>query len=223
MNDISGEGLLLKADFHVHSKYSRDCNMTLEQIIRKCQDKGINCIALTDHGSAEGALLLQQMAPFTVIVGEEVLTPYGEIMGLFLKETVPSGLSPLEAAARIKAQGGLVGVPHPFDSMRGLKMDSLESLVPQLDFLEVFNSRSIFRSNNSLAKRLVSQHGLLATAGSDAHTPGEIGKAYVEMQEFTGKEEFKKSLVQGKIIGRRSSPLVHVSTTMANIKQHFKR
>ena len=114
-------------------------------------------------------------------------------------------------------------MPHPFDSMRGLKMANLESLMPQLDFLEVFNSRSIFRSNNALAKRLVSQHGLLATAGSDAHTPGEIGKAYVEMPEFTGKEDFKKSLAQGKIVGRRSSPLVHVSTTLANIKQHFKR
>lgn len=197
--------------------------MSLEQIIKKCLHKGINCIALTDHGTAEGALRLQQMAPFTVIVGQEVLTPDGEIMGLFLKETVPTGLSPLEAASHIKKQGGLVGVPHPFDSMRGLKKGSLDSLLPQLDFLEVFNARSLLRSNNGLAKRLVIQHGLLATAGSDAHTPGEIGNAYVEMPEFTGVEDFKKSLAQGKIVGRRSCPLVHVSTTMANIKQHFKR
>ena len=197
--------------------------MSLEQIVKTCRDKGINCIALTDHGSAEGALRLRQIAPFTVIVGQEVLTPDGEIMGLFLTGTIPGGLSPLEAAARIKAQGGLVGLPHPFDSMRGLKRASLESLLPQLDFLEVFNSRSLFRSNNGLAKRLVSQHGLLATAGSDAHTPGEIGQAYVEMPEFVSKEDFKKSLAQGKIVGRRSSPLVHVSTTMANLKQYFKR
>ena len=197
--------------------------MSLEQIVKTCRDRGINCIALTDHGSAEGALRLRQIAPFTVIVGQEVLTPDGEIMGLFLTGTIPTGLSPLEAAARIKTQGGLVGLPHPFDSMRGLKRASLESLLPQLDFLEVFNSRSLFTSNNGLAKRLVSQHGLLATAGSDAHTPGEIGQAYVEMPEFISKEDFKKSLAQGKIVGRRSSLLVHVSTTMANIKQYFKR
>ena len=197
--------------------------MSLEQIIKACRDRGINCIALTDHGSTEGALRLRQLAPFTVIVGQEVLTPDGEIMGLFLTGTIPSGLSPLEAAARIKAQGGLIGVPHPFDSMRGLKRASLASLLPQLDFLEVFNSRSLFKINNGLAKRLVSLHGLLATAGSDAHTPGEIGQAYVEMPEFISKEDFKKSLAQGKIVGRRSSPLVHVSTTMANIKQYFKR
>jgi len=197
--------------------------MTLEQIIRKCLDRGINCIALTDHGKADGALRLQQMAPFTVIVGQEVLTPDGEIMGLFLKETIPNGLSPSETAARIKEQGGLVGVPHPFDSLRGLKRKSLESLLPQMDFIEVFNSRSFFKSNNSHAKRLVHQHGLLATAGSDAHTPGEIGKAYVEMPEFASKEDFRKSLAQGKIVGRRSSPLVHFSTTMANLKQRFKR
>ena len=214
---------MLKADFHIHSNYSRDCAMPLEQIIRKCQDKGINCIALTDHGNADGALRLQQIAPFTVIVGQELLTPDGEIMGLFLKETIPSGLSPAEAVSRIKAQGGLAGVPHPFDSMRGLKRDTLESLLPQMDFLEVFNSRSLFGSNNTRAKRLVSQLGLLATAGSDAHTPGEIGKAYVEMPEFAGKEDFKKSLAQGKIVGQRSSPLVHLATTMANLKQHFKK
>jgi predicted metal-dependent phosphoesterase TrpH len=197
--------------------------MTLEQIIRKCLDRGINCIALTDHGKADGALRLQQMAPFTVIVGQEVLTPDGEIMGLFLKETIPNGLSPSETAARIKEQGGLVGVPHPFDSLRGLKRESLESLLPQMDFIEVFNSRSFFKSNNNHAKRLVRQYGLLATAGSDAHTPGEIGKAYVEMSEFASKEDFGKSLAQGKIVGRRSSPLVHFSTTMANLKQRFKR
>lgn len=213
---------MLRADFHVHSNYSLDCAMTLEQIVRKCLDRGINCIALTDHGKADGALRLQQIAPFTVIVGQEVLTPDGEIMGLFLKETIPSGLFPSEAVARIKAQGGLVGVPHPFDLLRGLKRDTLENLLPQMDFIEVFNSRSLLRSDNTHAKRLVRQHGLLATAGSDAHTPGEIGKAYVEMPEFASKEDFRKSLAQGKIVGRRSSPLVHFSTTMANLKQRFK-
>jgi len=207
----------------VHSNYSRDCAMTLEQIVRKCLDRGINCIALTDHGNADGALRLQQIASFTVIVGQEVLTPDGEIMGLFLKETIPSGLSPSEAVSRIKAQGGLVGAPHPFDPLRGLKRDTLENLLPQMDFVEVFNSRSLLWSHNTQAKRLASQHGLLATAGSDAHTPGEIGKAYVEMPEFAGKEDFRKSLAQGKIVGRRSSPLVHFATTMANLKQRFKK
>jgi len=197
--------------------------MPLELIVKKCQEKGINCMALTDHGTAEGAMRLKQIAPFTVIVGQEVLTPDGELMGLFLNESIPSGLTPLEAVARIKEQGGLVGVPHPFDSMRGFKKGSLESLMPQLDFLEVFNARSLFMNNSGLAKRLVSQHSLLATAGSDAHTPGEIGKTYIEMPEFTGKDDFKKSLAQGMIIGRHSSLLVHVATTMNNIKHHFKR
>ena len=92
--------------------------MPLEKIIERCQKVGINCIALCDHGTAEGALKMREIAPFTVIVAEEILTPYGEIMGMFLEETIPSGLSVPETIARIRAQGGLVCIPHPFDTFR---------------------------------------------------------------------------------------------------------
>lgn len=143
-------------------------------------------------------------------------------MGLFLKETIPGGLSPSEAAARIKAQGGLVGVPHPFDRLRGFKADALESLLPQLDFIEVFNSRSMFKSDYARARQLINQKRLLATAGSDAHTTGEIGKSYIEMPEFSTREEFLKSLAQGKIVGHLSCPMVHFYTTFYKIKKRFK-
>ena len=99
---------MLKADLHMHSEYSMDCNMPLEKIIERCQEVGVNCIALSDHGTAEGALKLREIAPFKVIVAEEVLTPHGEIMGLFLEETIPSGLSAEATIDRIKAQNGLV-------------------------------------------------------------------------------------------------------------------
>ncbi len=214
---------MLKADLHMHSNYSRDCSMPLEQIIQICQDRGINCVALTDHGQTEGALRLREIAPFKVIIGQEVLTPDGEIMGLFLKETVPAGLSPADAVARIKEQGGLAGVPHPFDRLRGLKRSALENLLPQLDFIEVLNARSLLKRDNVDARRAVAEHRFLAAAGSDAHPAGEIGRVYVEMDEFSDKQEFLTSLAKGKVTGHLSSPFVHFHTSIAKVTQKFRK
>jgi hypothetical protein len=95
-----------------------DCDTPLEKIINRCLEVGINCVAIADHGTAEGALKMQGIAPFSVIVAEEILTPHGEIMGMFLKETIPSGLSIEETISRIRAQDGLVNIPHPFEVIR---------------------------------------------------------------------------------------------------------
>ncbi len=214
---------LLKADLHVHTKYSIDCNMPLEQIVDRCLEIGINCIAVADHGTIAGALKMQQMAPFPVIVAEEVLTPWGEIMGLFLTEEVPSGISAAEAVARIKAQGGLVNIPHPFDHWRlSLGKEHAESILPQIDVIEVFNSRAYLLTDSYQARVFAHQHRLPGTAGSDAHTPREIGNAYVEMPEFETPGQFCSALVQGRIFGHRASPLVHVTTTMARLIFKFK-
>ena len=111
--DQTGEQLL-RADLHVHTCYSIDCGTPLERIVDHCLRIGINCIAIVDHNTIAGALKLKETAPFKVIVGEEILTRAGELMGLFLTEEVPKGLPPEEAIARIRSQGGLVGIPHPF-------------------------------------------------------------------------------------------------------------
>ncbi|UCD53775.1 MAG: PHP domain-containing protein, partial [Dehalococcoidia bacterium] len=115
---------MLKADLHIHTEYSMDCGMPLEQIISRCLEMGINCIAISDHGTAEGALKMQSVAPFPVIVAEEILTSHGEIMGMFLKETIPSGLSVEQTVSQIKAQGALVNIPHPYDIFRQSTLDS---------------------------------------------------------------------------------------------------
>ena len=111
---------LLKADLHIHTEYSMDCNMPLKKIINRCLETGVNCIAIADHGTIEGALKMQTIAPFPVIVAEEILTLHGEIMGMFLTEGIPSGLSVEQTMSRIKAQGALVCIPHPFDIFRPL-------------------------------------------------------------------------------------------------------
>jgi len=217
---------LLKADLHIHTEYSFDTASSLENIIARCQERGINCIAVADHGTIAGGLRMKEIAPFSVIVAEEVLTPFGEVMGMFLTEEVPSQISLEEAVARIKAQDGLVCLPHPFDYLRGIVKKNpkeIEKVLPDIDIVEVFNSRIISKRCNGTAERFARQHGLLRSAGSDAHTLHEIGHAYVEMPEFEGKEEFCASLKAGNIVGRRSCPFVHTFSTLARIKKRLKK
>ncbi len=215
---------MLKADLHIHTRYSRDCNTPLEKIIHRCLKLGINCIAIADHGTAEGALKMQAMAPFPVIVAEEILTPYGEIMGMFLKETIPSGLSVAETIARIRAQDGLVNLPHPFETIRGSALNDkiIEEIAGQIDVMEVLNSRSPFPANSNKALAFARQHNIAQGAGSDAHTIYEIGNAYIEMPEFNGKDEFLRALAAGKIRGRRSSPAMRLFSTWAKMKNMFR-
>ncbi len=215
---------MLKADFHIHTKYSMDCSTALEEIIARCQATGINCINIADHDSVEGALQIQGMAPFKVIVAEEILTPHGEIMGMFLKERIPSGISVEEAISRIRAQDGLVCLPHPFDALRGLRLDSkkLAELAPEIDVIEVFNARSLTYSHSTQALAFAAKHRIPACAGSDAHTPGEIGSTYVEMPEFTGKDDFLEALLDGKIHQHQSSPLVHFRSVFARVRKTFQ-
>jgi len=215
---------LLKADLHIHTEYSMDCSTPLEKIINRCLELEINCIAIADHGTAEGALEMQKIAPFKVIVAEEVLTPYGEIMGMFLKETIPSGLSVEQTISRIKAQGALVNIPHPFDMLRGLRLDGkeLEALVDQIDAVEVFNAREPFRKPSAKAQTFAQKYGIPGTVGSDAHTIGEIGNAYIEMPEFNGRDDFLNALVKGKVFGHRTNPLIHFVTAWAKLKSKLK-
>ena len=214
---------MLKADLHIHTKYSMDCDTPLEKIIERCLETGVNCIAIADHDTIEGALEMQKIAPFPVIVAGEILTPQGEIMGMFLKERVPIGLPIEEAIAHVKAQGGLVCLPHPFDTFRGLRIDGarLDELAEQIDVVEVFNARSHFSAPVIKAEAFARKHGIARSAGSDAHSAGEIGHTHVEMREFEGKDDFLLALSEGRIVGSRTSPLVHFRSLWARVKKRF--
>jgi predicted metal-dependent phosphoesterase TrpH len=213
----------MKADLHIHTVYSMDCAMTLEQIIARCLEIGINCLAITDHNTIAGALRMKEMAPFPIIVGEEILTSGGEVIGLFLSQEIPKKLSIEETISRIKDQDGLVCIPHPYDRLRlSMFRDQVfESIMPDVDIVEVFNARSLSPNNSARAWHLSHKYGKPASAGSDAHTPSEIGNAYVEIPEFTGKDEFLASLAKGKISGSKSSPIVHFSSIWARLKKNL--
>ena len=211
----------MKVDFHVHTCYSRDSLTSLETVIETCRRRGLDKVAITDHNTIAGALALREMAPELVIVGEEIKTPAGEFIAYFLEEEIPKGLSPQETIARIRAQGGVVGVPHPLDRLRreAMRWANLMEIIDQVDVLEAFNARTTFPADNQRAEELARQRGLLVTAGSDAHAACEIGQAYVEMPPFNGREEFMQSLAQGQIVGRLSAPWIHFSSLYAKLWQ----
>jgi predicted metal-dependent phosphoesterase TrpH len=212
---------LLKADFHIHSCYSMDSTTTLAQIIDTCQIRGINCIALSDHGEVEGAIKLKDIAPFYVIIAEEILTTEGEIMGMFLKSRIPSGLSMEKSISLIKEQGGLLCAQHPFDKIRpdSLKKEVMEKIRGQIDLVEVFNARNLLTGSCKRAQKFAREHQLPGCAGSDAHAAFEIGNAFVEMPEFNGREDFLQALSRGKIHGRRTNPLSRFSSVWARMKK----
>ena len=214
---------MLQADLHMHTEYSMDCDMSLEKIINRCVEIGINCVAIADHGTIEGAVKMREIAPFKVIIAEEILTPHGELMGMFLKEGIPSNLSTEETISRIKAQDGLVCVPHPFDTLRqsALNSNGIEALVGQIDIVEVFNARTLLLRYSSKASVFARKYGIPGSAGSDAHSPPEIGNGYVEMSEFNGKDDFLQALAMGKISGHKTNPFIHFGTTWARIKKRL--
>ena len=222
----------MKVDMHVHTCYSKDATLSLETIMETCRRRGLDGVAITDHNTIAGALALKEMAPwpttcqgrpFVVIVGEEIETTKGGILGLFLKEEISEGLTPEEAMTRIREQGGLVGVCHPLDRLRrsAMRQVALLDILDELDFLEGFNSRVTFPSDNRKAQALAQAQGLPMTAGSDAHTAYEIGRAYMEMPPFNGPEDFLENLAQGRIVGHLTPPWIHIVTTWTKLRAKF--
>ena len=209
----------MRVDLHTHTHYSPDSILSPRRFVEACQRKGITCAAVTDHKTIRGALAVQELADFRVIVGEEIQTAAGQVLGLFLEEEVRPGLSPEETIERVRAMGGLVGVPHPYDRLGlALRHDEIVRLLPQIGFMEVLNARVLFPGINEKARRLARGLGLAASAGSDAHSPWELGRAYVEMPEFEGPEDFLEALRKGEIVGRRSSPLLNLISLYAMLR-----
>jgi len=216
---------LIKADLHIHTAYSPDSITSLQQVIARCRKAEINCVAVTDHNTILGALKLKEMAEFTVIVGEEIKTRSGDIIGYFIDEEIPARLSAEETVHRIKDQGGLVCIPHPFDRLRrsAIRRETLETLLPYIDIIEVFNSRVLLSKDNLSARIFAATNELLGSAGSDAHVASEIGGAYVEMPEFNDAKEFCLALTQSVLLCRKASPLIHMWGMWARLVKRVRQ
>jgi len=210
----------MKADLHAHTHFSRDAVTSVTTFARRYQRAGIDCVAVSDHNNVDGALAVREIAPFRVIISEEIKSSEGEIIGLFLQETIRKGLTPEDTVRAIREQGGLVLVPHPFDRMRRspLREEALLRILSDVDVIEVFNARTILPADNERARRLAEEHGKLMSSSSDAHTPWEIGLAYTELPPFEGPGDFLIALGKGTVVGRRSFIGFHALSTWAKIK-----
>ncbi len=210
----------LRIDLHTHTHYSPDGITSPQRFVRACERKGITCVAVTDHNTIRGALAVKEIAPFRDIVGAEIRSAEGEIIGLFLSEEEPPGLSARDTIERVPGQGGLVSLPHPTDRFRGgVGANGLTRLASLVDIVEVMNARTTVHRDNDEAASLAKEHGLVAVAVSDAHSPREIGQAYVEAPHSNGPQEFLEALRWGTLVGRPSTPLVHLISRYAVLRR----
>ncbi len=195
----------MKVDLHVHTGYSLDNFTPLHKTIEAVTKSGIDCIAVTDHNEIKGAFEVRKRAPFRVIVGEEVRSKEGDIIGLFLKKRIPARLSAYETIMRIKDQGGLVSIPHPFMWFFPGRLD--DDLVYEyvrsgfIDMIEVYNASAItLMSYKKVTELTKACPDIAKVAATDAHFPYEFVGACVDMPEFSGRDDFLPKLKQGELI-----------------------
>jgi predicted metal-dependent phosphoesterase TrpH len=194
----------VRVDLHSHTMWSGDSTTTPDEIAIAVEAAGLDVLCVTDHHEIAGAQRLAGELGCRVVVGEELRTHAGELIGLFLAERVPFGTPPAVAARAIRDQGGIVYVPHPFDPMRrNITAAALDELVAAglVDAIEVLNAKTSLPSLNRRAVDYATHHGLPAGAGSDAHVPDAIGAAYVEMPDFDGPGDFVAKLADGRAVG----------------------
>ena len=183
----------VRADLHTHTMWSGDSTTTPDEFVDAVAASGLDVVCITDHNAIAGAVEMRERferlgCPCRVIVGEELRTAAGEIIGLFLTERVPTGIGHMEAARRIRGQGGVVYVPHPFDPMRRcLSEPALRELAEHdlIDAVEVLNAKTSLDSLNRRAREFADEYGIVGGAGSDAHVPDALGAAYVEIDDIT--------------------------------------
>ena len=201
---------LIDVDLHMHTDHSPDCATPVEVLLAHAREQGLGAIAITDHNEISGALEAAAKAEgIKVIIGEEVKTAaQGEVIGLFLHERIPRGMSLAETVAEIRRQGGLVYVPHPFDRMHAVPgYEHLLSILDEIDVFEIFNARVAISAFNEEAARFAAKYRLTGAAGSDAHVAAGLGSVRVRMRDFDGPGEFLASLRDAEILTRPTSLL----------------
>jgi glycosyltransferase involved in cell wall biosynthesis len=197
-------------DLHMHTDHSPDCATPVDTLLETAKRVGLGAIAVTDHNEISGAIEARERADgIKVIVAEEVKTAdQGEVIGLFIEEKIPRGLTLQETIAQIRRQGGLVYVPHPFDRMHSVPdYEHLLDVVEDIDAIEVFNPRVAFAAFNEEAARFAAKYRIPAGAGSDSHVVQGLGSVKIRMRDFDGPEEFLESLRDADIVRKRQSLL----------------
>lgn len=207
-----GKRPLIDVDLHMHTDHSYDCETPVEVLLSTARERGLGAIAITDHNEISGALAASEIAAemgVKVIVGEEVKTAsQGEVIGLFIKERIPKGLTLAQTVEEIRRQGGLVYVPHPFDRLHAVPdYEHLLPLLAEVDAIEVFNPRVAISAFNEEAARFAGKYRVIAGAGSDSHVAQGLGSVRIRMRDFDGPSEFLQSLRDADILTKPTSLL----------------
>ncbi len=230
LRDAIGPRSRAFADLHTHSRASFDSLASAASLVRTATRRGLTHLAITDHDRIDGALEARdrahEIAPeLTVIVGEEVRTADGDLICLFLDEAIPPGLPAEEAIARARAQGGLVGVPHPFDRFRGslLRDARMEQLAGQVDWIETHNARVAVGNGNQLAAEFAHEHALPGIAVSDAHSSFEVGVAYTALDgDLSTPAGLLAALATAELVTGRASLYIRLLTPLAKVVQRAR-
>jgi predicted metal-dependent phosphoesterase TrpH len=196
---------LLRVDLHLHSNYSHDGQSSLEALVERSRECGLDRIALTDHNTVDGAIKLARMAPNLAIVGEEAKTREGEVIGLFIKRRLPPYLMPEEVMDLVHEMNGLTYVPHPLDRHRAhFSPERIVDLADRIDIIETYNPWCDAAAN-SAAARLAADLGKVAATGSDAHSVRELGRSWMEVDEYDDPSDFLEKLRSARHVVKSSS------------------
>jgi predicted metal-dependent phosphoesterase TrpH len=216
---------MIRVEFHCHTHYSKDSLLHPQHLLEACRRKGIHRVVVTDHNNNLGGLHAQRLDPHLAIPGEEVQTTAGELLAFFVSEEVPRDLPPREAILRLRDQGAFISVSHPYDVLRSGSWEEkdLLEILPLVDAIETFNARCMSANYNTQAQAFAQEHGLLGTAGSDAHAGFEVGRATLLLPKFHDAASLKAILAQAQFDVRLSSPWVHFTSRYAVwYKKRFK-
>jgi predicted metal-dependent phosphoesterase TrpH len=195
----------VRVDLHLHSDYSHDGRSTLEELIARCAECGLHRIALTDHNTVQGALALAKMAPELTIVGEEAKTREGEVIGLFINNRLPPYLTPEEVMDLVHGMGGLTYLPHPLDRNRAhFSVDRVVELADRIDIIETYNPWCDAAANQA-AVRLAEDLGKVTATGSDSHAAHELGRSWMEIEDYTDPQDFLDKLRYARHVVKASS------------------
>jgi predicted metal-dependent phosphoesterase TrpH len=211
-------------EFHCHTIYSKDSLTRPADLVKTCRRKGIDRVVVTDHNTIAGARAAQAIDPELVLVGEEIATTRGEILAAFVTEEIPMGLTPQETIRRLKDQGAFISVSHPFDQQRSghWQEEHLLEILPQVDAIEIYNSRCMRPRFNREALQFAEKHHLAGTVGSDAHAAFELGRSLLLLEPFEGPEELRNVIRKGIPKVKWSPPWVHLTSRYAVVYKMLK-
>jgi predicted metal-dependent phosphoesterase TrpH len=216
---------LLKTVLHVHTDYSADSNVSPEQLVATAHRQGIDCVAVTDHNVIAGALAVRAITDrLRVIVGEEITTADGHLLGLFLDRAVPPFLSAESTIERIRGQGGLVFAPHPFACLCENSLGStIERIAPLIDAVEIHNSQNPFWWEDARAARFTQRQGLTAYVGADAHVRGYLAASYQMVPDFDGPQSLLNALREAEFHLGRFGPRYTATMAARQVWRRFVR